>query len=434
MINALNILITICSAIGIFWTVARAYEYILWIVGFFKKVEFKPTTNFHNYGICIAARNEECVIKNILESIENQDYKKDKITVFVVADNCTDSTAKIARDFGEQSKKRKNGINVVVYEHNNKDERTKGFALRYLFDQIKADYGIKAFDGYFVFDADNVLAPDYITRMNEAFDVGSDAVISFRNSKNIFQNWISFSYAMHWLRTSLFEHRGKSVLHLSCRVQGTGFMFANHFVENGWNYTSLTEDRAFCTDVVVQGYRVTYCEAAKFYDEQPYKLKVSLRQRLRWSKGHLQSAAENEPKLIKNIFKFNKTSVLAYDTFFLNFPGTIESGFRRIFTWILNITIAILLHKLWGGALGILKGVGISLATYWLARVFLATITYIFYRKQIGKVGFFKLLYYIFMFPFFDYIGKWTSYVALFKKIEWKPIPHDYVVDVKKLK
>ena len=93
-----------------------------------------------------------------------------------------------------------------------------------------------------------------------------------------------------------------------------------------------------------------------------------------------------------------------------------------------------MLHKLWGGALGILKGVGISLATYWLARVFLATITYIFYRKQIGKVGFFKLLYYIFMFPFFDYIGKWTSYVALFKKIEWKPIPHDYVVDVKKLK
>ena len=42
--------------------------------------------------------------------------------------------------------------------------------------------------------------------------------------------------------------------------------------------------------------------------------------------------------------------------------------------------------------------------------------------------------FYIFMFPFFDYIGKWTAYIALFTKVEWKPIPHDYVVDVEKFK
>ena len=279
----LQILITILSTIGIFWTVLSAYQYVLYVIGFFIKPKYKETENKHKYALCIAARNEKKVIRNLLESIDNQDYPKENITVFVVADNCTDNTAEIVKEFGALE----GVVKTVVYEHNNPNERTKGFALRYLFDQISKDYGIKAFEGYFVFDADNVLAPDYITRMNEAFDAGNEVVTSFRNSKNIGQNWIAFSYALHWLRTCLFEHRGKNYVKLSCRIQGTGFLFANQFVENGWKYTSLTEDRAFCTDIVVQGHKVGYCEAAKFYDEQPYKLKVALRQRVRWSKGHL---------------------------------------------------------------------------------------------------------------------------------------------------
>ena len=429
MTNAMNIIINICSAVGIFWTAMTAYKYVIYVVGVFAKPKYKETENKHKYAICVAARNEEKVIRNLLESIDNQDYPKDELTIFVVADNCTDNTAEIARQFGVVG-----GVKTVVYEHNNSEERTKGFALRFLFDKIKEDFGIKSFDGYFVFDADNVLAPDYITRMNEAFDAGNEVVTSFRNSKNIWQNWISFSYAMHWMRTCLFEHRGKNFVKLSCRIQGTGFLFANHFVENGWTYTSLTEDRAFCTDVVVQGYRVGYCEAAKFYDEQPYKLKVALRQRVRWSKGHLQSATENCPKLIKNIFKFNEVSLLSFDTFFLNFPNTIESGFRRILTWICQIVIAILAYNFWGGAWGIVKGALVSLAIFWAIRMAMAIVICIYYRKEIEQMNFFKKTFYIFMFPFFDYIGKWTAYIALFTKVEWKPIPHDYVVDVEKFK
>ena len=306
-------------------------------------------------------------------------------------------------------------------------------ALKYLFDKIKQDYGsTNVFEGYIIFDADNVLRQDYITRMNEAFDSGKDAVVSFRNSKNIAQNWISFSYAMHWMRSCLFDNRGKDLLQLSCRVQGTGFLFASHFVENGWDYTKLTEDRAFCTDVVVQGYRVGYCEAAKFYDEQPYKLKVALRQRVRWSKGHLQALAEFGPKLLKNIFKFNENSLRSYDTFLLNFPETIESGFRRILTWICQILIAIVAYNFWGGAWGIVKGALISLAVFWAIRMAMTIVICIYYRKEIEDMNIFRKMFYIFMFPLFDYIGKWTAYVALFTKVEWKPIPHDYVVDVKK--
>lgn len=424
-----QIIISICGIIGTVYLILQCYQ-VLFLAGFFKKTTYKKTENFHTYGICIPARNESKVIRNILESIENQDYDKEKLTIFVIADNCTDSTAEIVREYSQNSK-----LKIVVYEHNNKDERTKGYALRYLFEQIKQDYGsTDCFDGYFVFDADNVLKSDYITRMNEAFDAGNEVVTSFRNTKNFAQNWISFSYAIHWLRTCLFEHRGKDLLKLSCRIQGTGFVFANRFVENGWNYTSLTEDRAFCTDVVVKGYKVAYCEDAKFYDEQPYNLKISFRQRIRWSKGHLQSAVENEPKLIKNVFKFSSNSVRSYDIFWLNFPGQIESGFRKIITWICQIVIAVLAYTFWGGVLGILKSILISYLTFWLTRMLQAIITYIFYRKEIEKMSFAKLCWYILLFPLFDEIGKWSMYIALFKKVEWKPIPHDYTMDINKLK
>lgn len=419
--------IIICSVIGTIYAILKFYQ-ALFLVGLVKKIKYKKTKNLHTYGICVAARNEAKVIENLLESLEKQDYDKNRIAIFVVAHNCTDNTAQIVREAAAKGR-----IRTYVYEYNNKNERTKGYALRYLFNQIEKDFGsTKVFDGYFVFDADNVLRDDYITRMNEAFDSGKDAVVSFRNSKNVAQNWISFSYAMHWMRTCLFDSRGKDLLHLSCRVQGTGFLFANHFIDNGWNYVNLTEDRAFCTDVVVQGHRVGYCEDAKFYDEQPNNLKIAFRQRIRWAKGHLQSLAEFGPKLLRNIFKFNKNSFRTYDTFWLNFPSHIESGIRKIISWTFKIIIAILAYNFWGGVWGIVKVLIIDLAKFWLLKMVQAMVVCIYYRNEIENMNIFKLWFYIFMFPLFDKIGKWSMYIALFNHIEWKTIPHDYVVDVDK--
>lgn len=195
IMEAMQIIIKICSVLGTIITVLISYQAIFFIVGLFKTRKFKKTDNFHKYGICIAARNEEKVIKNILDSIANQDYPLDKLCVFVVADNCTDHTAEIVKNYEN------NDLKIVLYEHHNPEERTKGYALRFLFDKIKSDFGIEAFDGYFIFDADNVMQSDYFSRMNEAFDEGNKIITSFRNSKNMHQNWISFSYAVHWMRT-----------------------------------------------------------------------------------------------------------------------------------------------------------------------------------------------------------------------------------------
>ncbi|MBQ8352619.1 MAG: glycosyltransferase family 2 protein [Clostridia bacterium] len=423
-----EIVIGVCALIGTLITVCSVHAAVFFVVGMFKVKRFPKTDARHTYGICIPARNEDKVIKNLLESIANSDYPLEKLTVFVVADNCTDNTAQVARDF------HKDGLKIVVYEHNNPDERTKGFALRYLFDRIEEDYGRKNFDAYFVFDSDNVVARDYFTRMNEAFDEQGQIVVSFRKSKNTNRNWISYGYAMHWIRTCLEEHRGRAVLNQACRVQGTGFMFSNELVKDGWNYTGFTEDRSFCSDAVVQNYRITYCEAAEFYDEQPYSLRVALRQRLRWAKGHLQSTVENCPKLLKNMAKPKKKSFfITWDCFWLNFPRHIEAACRKLITWGMQITLAVIAGSTLGWAQGFLVGLGVGILQKWGLKLLEQIYVFIQYRGVFPKTVWYKRLFHVLMFPFFDIIGKWVMYIALFKKIEWKPIPHDTVVDVNEL-
>lgn len=412
---------------GTVLTVLTAYKIVLGAIGFFKTKRFARAKKYHRYGVCVAARNEEKVIENFLQSVAQSDYPLENLTVFIAAHNCTDQTAKIAANF------KQNGLKIVVYEHQNDNERTKGFALKFLFARIKQDYQDDDFDGFFIFDADNVVAGDYFSRMNDAFDAGHKIVTSFRHSKNFFQNYISHGYGVHWLRTCLLENRAKSLLGLSCRVQGTGFLFHKELIKNGWNYTSLTEDRSFGSDAVVKNYPITYCESAVFYDEQPYGLKIALRQRTRWAKGHLLSAVENCPKLLKNMFSRKKNFFRAYDYFFLNFPAPIESVARKILLGALHFAVAYAAAGAWGWAQGALIAYLTGLGRFWLSRVALAVLVYIKYAKYLPKCGFFKRLWLIFTFPTFDLIGKWCTYAALFKKVEWKPIPHDTVVDVKTL-
>ncbi len=279
------------KVLGIILGAMLFHKFFYFLLGMLFTRKFKPAKIKHKYGICIAARNEENVIGNLLDSINKQDYPKNKYKIFVVADNCTDDTYKVAKERG-----------AIVYQRFDSEHKTKGFALQYLFNKIEEDYKINSFDGFFIFDADNLLNTNYISKMNDAFDSGEKIVTSFRNTKNFDENWIASTYALHWIRSSRNNHRARSILRLATNIQGTGFLFASEIVKDGWKYTSLTEDRALTADCVAAGYRITYQDEAEFFDEQPISLKIALRQRLRWSKGHLQAFAESGPYLFMNIF------------------------------------------------------------------------------------------------------------------------------------
>ena len=460
------------NVIGSVLAILMAYKTVYWLIGLFFTRKFKPAKKKHKYAILIAARNEEKVIGNLLDSIAKQDYPRDLLTTFVVADNCTDTTAAIARKKG-----------AICYERFNDQDKTKGFALEFLFNNIECDYGINSFEGYFIFDADNLLNTNFVSKMNDAFDSGEKIITSYRNTKNFDENWIASTYALHWIRSSRTSHRARSYLGLATNIQGTGFLFANEIVQNGWHYTSLTEDRALTADAVSNGYMISYQDEAIFYDEQPIKLKVALRQRLRWSKGHLLAFLESGPKLFKNIFKNNKNLVKNEKDKWSKIKKSFRYRFASYDTLmqltpfsVLNLTkfllIAVIIYScytytnginnmsidfgntflsklnLFSFKINIEPGVkalfmGVIIAfwyhlIYLIGAYFTAMLMpiylFIIDRKRIKKMSFSKKVLFVFTWPIFDIIGRYTTYIALFKKVTWKPIPHESQVTIDDIK
>ena len=471
----------IYDILGLILSIIVIHKAFYFVIGMFFTRKFKPAKKKHKYAILIAARNEKYVIGNLLDSITKQDYPKDLITVFVVADNCDDNTAEIARSKG-----------AVCYERYDTEHRTKGYALEYLFDKIEEDYGRMNFEGYFIFDADNLLKNNFISKMNDAFDSGEKIITSYRNTKNFDENWIASTYALHWIRSIRTNHRARSILRLATNIQGTGFLFSNEIVKDGWHYTSLTEDRALTADAVAQGYRISYQDEAEFFDEQPINLKVALRQRLRWSKGHLQAFAESGPYLFINIFlgkRYLKTKwrnvsnnkkkngrekllsiIESIRHRFASFDTLVQLtpiSFINLCRWLIvsvfiygcyaysngvdNLALfgggtwlARLLRNIFDINVNVdagIKALGLGMiVSIWLrllyrlgsyfTNIWLAVYLFIIEEARIKKIKFWKKVVYVFTWPLFDIIGRYTTYMALFMNVTWKPIPHESKVTI----
>lgn len=470
MATFLGVLLKIFSILSGIIGILYFHKKILNLLGLFATRKFPEAKKQHKYGILVSARNERAVIGKLIESIKSQDYPAELITTFVVAHNCTDDTAKVAREAG-----------AVCYEWTDNTKKTKGYALQFLLEQIRRDYGIESYDAYIIFDADNLLKEDYMTRMNESFDAGEMVVTSYRNTKNFDDNWISASYGIHWLRTIRLESRAKSIFRLANRVQGTGYMFSSKLVKDGWKYTGLTEDRYFCADIVTDGYRISYNHRAEFFDEQPTNIRIAMRQRLRWSKGHLEAFRGTGFKLISNIFVtrgaanrnhqndcwFKKLCrnihfrFVNFDMLSVVYPRSILLSFKKIAVVIIKAILAIIVAKRFQfaslpklfryvlklfGVTGIVQhnaaeaiAVMCMFTFAWTLNTYIDTMLKAAYvliaeRKRVKKMKWYKKVWFCMTFPIFDLIGKLTLLMACFMKIEWKPIPHKVAVGLDKVK
>ena len=169
--------------ISIVFTLCYAYQFFYIFVGLLKKPREFEAKLQHRYAVVVSARNESSVIGNLIRSIQSQKYPKELVDIFVIADNCTDNTAEVAREAG-----------AIVYERFNKEQVGKGYALDWMFKLIKEEHADKHYEAYIIFDADNILDPNYIAEMNKVFDNGYRIITSYRNSKNFDSNLITAGY------------------------------------------------------------------------------------------------------------------------------------------------------------------------------------------------------------------------------------------------
>ena len=92
--------ITINAVIMALFFVCYSYQFFYVAVALLKRKKFTCRNENHRIAVLIAARNEQSVIGNLIDSVKAQDYPTELVDVFVVADNCTDLTGSVAGAHG----------------------------------------------------------------------------------------------------------------------------------------------------------------------------------------------------------------------------------------------------------------------------------------------------------------------------------------------
>ncbi len=417
-ISTVNTIFSIIFTItGLFY----AHFVIFAIAGLFFKKKFKKAKVQHTYGIVVAARNEEKVIGNLVKSIRSANYPQEKLKIFVIAHNCTDNTYQVCKDLG-----------VNVFEYNNENEKTKGYALKYLFEQIKQNGLDEGIEGYHVFDADNLVGAEYFNKMNDAFEATDKQSIisSFRNSKNFGSNVISGLYGIYFMLGCKFEMLGRSVVGCSTRVSGTGYLFNKDVVKDGWNYVTLTEDWELTADQILQHHKIVYCDEAELFDEQPTSFKIMWRQRVRWSKGHLLVCTTRLKDLLKNLFTTNSRKQLkgsTYDYVANILPFCLILTFFTVLQLIVTLFAPAFTNVSFGFALlSWIKSFGLTCLTAYIGGLISAILVFVCERKRIYNVSFGKKILLTLIWPLFLGMQFIIDVVALFQKnLGWKTIPHE---------
>ena len=366
-----------------------------------KDKPYKVNKN-HKFMAIIPAHNEEMVVGSLIESLKNQTYDKNLYDIYVIADNCTDNTAKVAEEAG-----------AIVYKRFDSVNKTKGFALNWFLQQKIAENA--DYDAFFIFDADNIVDKNFITAMNKKLCQGEDVVQGYRDIKNPTDNWITAGYALFYWTLHRFYHLARYNVGLSPLLNGTGFMVRFDVVKpQGWDTETLTEDIEFSLKRIIAGKKLGWATDAIVYDEQPTSFKQSWSQRSRWTVGHIQCVNRYTGELIKSVFE-HKT-LMNLDGFFY-IIGSIPMFIVSIFLLVANF-IMYFANTMPG--IGLIMNIG----RYIIPTLFLPSVTAIF-AMFLDKKPIKPMIKGLIMYPAF--MGSWLliNFKCLFKKeTTWEKINH----------
>ncbi len=200
------------------------------------------------FMVVIPAHDEEENIRATVESCRASEYDPDLYTVFVIADNCSDGTARAAREAG-----------AVVLERSDPDRRSKGYALEYFFKQGLPAHPEGSYDAVVVIDADTVVDPGMLSAFAGAVAEGKDWIQCYYTVRNPEASWRTrlMTYAF-----SLFNGvflLGMDRLGLGVPLRGNGMCFTTRGLACfPWRAYGLTEDLEFSWHLRTSGERVHF--------------------------------------------------------------------------------------------------------------------------------------------------------------------------------
>jgi cellulose synthase/poly-beta-1,6-N-acetylglucosamine synthase-like glycosyltransferase len=203
------------------------------------------------------------------------DWPTDRFRVLVIADNCTDSTADIARAAGAQ-----------VLERTAADERGKGYALAYAFEYSRSSGSA---DAVVIVDADAEASANLLEAFAARIEGGAQAVQAHYGVLNPWASWRTRLITIAKASFHIVRSRARERLGFSCGIRGNGWCVTHELLrEVPYRAFSLTEDLEYGIDLGMAGFRVAYADEAHANADMVSGAEAAGKQRQRWEAGRLQ--------------------------------------------------------------------------------------------------------------------------------------------------
>lgn len=397
----LQIVYYLLFAINLLYVFHFAFPFIM---GLFKKKKSTIISQkFCQFAVLIPARNEECVIQNLIISLQKQNYPQENYDIYILINHCTDSTKQIALQ---------NNVKIIECPDTVK---SKGDVLSFSFEQLES----KKIDAYLIFDADNVVHSDFLKEMNLSYQAGYQVAQGFRDSKNWKDNWLSQGYSIFYFIQNAFFQTRKNC-NISAVLSGTGFMVRKEVIDQlGYSMTTMTEDLEFSAFAAVHNIKIDFVKEAITYDEQPTNFSVSWKQRKRWTTGAYQCFL----KYWKELFHKSTNIISRLDLFYIFF-----SPFLQVLTCSIGFINMVYMLLKYNCINSLFQGILMAFLAYSAVCLFASFIVkYNGKNPNHWKLG-------ILTFPIFLITWIPIQFICLLKRVEkWEPIEHKASVKVEEI-
>ena len=297
MLIVITILQVLLYLLMAWMTISLVAQLVIGLFGFRKQTQdYEQHDPQMRFLVLIPAHNEEKVIGAIIENMQQMDYPEELYDFYVLADNCTDDTARVARE---------KGAKVLEFHKAHPDEPTgKSVALSKAFQALEGYQD--QYDAVIFFDADNLADTNMFREFNSQFLSSDDRTeiiqcyLGCKNQKGI----VAFFYHLTYTISNRYLQYSRHRLKINCGIGGTGFAVKTRYLyqRGGWTSESLTEDSELQFAATLEGKRILWNNHVRVYDEKPTSLAVSLRQRIRWAQGHWFVAFRNTIPLFSRFF------------------------------------------------------------------------------------------------------------------------------------
>lgn len=256
------------------WAGAAAYLLVLVLVGIRRPPRNSNTgSGLRRFCVLIPAHDEELLLGPVIDALHGLDYPADRLTTCVIADNCTDETADLARHHGAE-----------VLERHDASHLGKGYALEWALAHLLQDE--RRFDAFVVIDADSVLNTPFLQVMNQELAAGYKVIQGRYDVLNAMESWRTRLMTCALALVHGAQPQGRRALGLSDGLKGNGMCFAREVLEAvPWSGESVTEDIDYTFRLVRAGYRITYSPDAIVRAQMPVTSRQAASQRERWEGG-----------------------------------------------------------------------------------------------------------------------------------------------------